>query len=174
MQSPHLYRQLIDQFRQWITPQDQRHLQGFSEAVAAILQSQSACLNHWLPFLSHRDCTARSHLERLRYLLHNQDIDAQTFYVPLLRQFLQAFAGEALLLTLDTSVLWDQFCLVAVCLVWGGRSITLAQVVLEHGSATVGFADYCPVLEQVLKVLPAGSAITLLADRGFEHAQLMR
>lgn len=106
--------------------------------------------------------------------MHNQNIDAQTFYVPLLRQFLQAFTGEALLLTLDTSVLWEQFCLVEVCLVWGGRSFTLAEVVLEHGSATVGFADYCPVLEQVLKVLPPNSSITLLADRGFEHGELMR
>ena len=47
-------------------------------------------------------------------------------------------------LTLDTSVLWDQYCLIEVCLIWGGRSIPLAQSVLEHGSATVAFNDYCP------------------------------
>lgn len=174
MQPPHLYRQLIDQFRQWIVPQDQRHLQGFAEAVAAVLQSGSACLNHWLPYLSHRDCTARSHQERLSYLVHNPQISAERFYAPLLYQFLQAFSGSELVLTLDTSMLWDKFCLVAVCLVWGGRSISLAQVVLEHGSATVGFEDYRPVLEQALQVLPAQSRITLLADRGFEHGELMR
>jgi hypothetical protein len=174
MQLPHLYRQLIDQFRQWIVPADQRHLQGFAEAVAAILQSESACLSQWLPYLSHRDCTARSHLERLSYLLHNPNINAQTFYAPLLQQFLQAFGGEDLVLTLDTSMLWDQFCLISVCLVWGGRSISLVQVVLEHGSATVGFEDYRGVLEQTLSVLPASSRITLLADRGFEHGDLIR
>jgi hypothetical protein len=174
MQTPHLYRQLTDQLRQWITPHDQRHLQGFAEVVAAILQSQSACMSHWLTYLSHRDCKARSHMERLSYFVHNPQICAQTFYVPLLKQFLPALAGETLLLTLDTSVLWDQFCLVEVCLIWGGRSIGLAQVVLEHGSATVGFEQYRPVLEQVLKVLPPQSRITLLADRGFEHGELMR
>lgn len=174
MQTPHLYRQLLDQFRQWITPQDQRHLQGFAEAVAAILQSGSACMSHWIPYLSHRNCTARSHQERLSYLVHNPQLDAPTFYVPLLQQFLQAFAGADLVLTLDTSMLWDQFCLVAVCLSWGGRSISLAQVVLEHGSATVGFEDYRLVLEQVLSLVPAHSRITLLADRGFEHGELMR
>ncbi len=174
MQTPHLYTQLIDQLRQWITPQDQRHLQGVAEAVAAILQSGSACLNRWIPFLSHRDCTARSHLERLSYLTHNAAINAETFYLPLLHQFLQTFAGTDWLLTIDTSLLWDQFCLVEVCLVWGGRSITLAQVVLEHGSATVAFEDYAPLLEQALRVLPAASRVTLLADRGFEHGELMR
>lgn len=93
---------------------------------------------------------------------------------PLLKQFLQAFTGEALELTLDTSMLWDQFCLVEVCLIWGGRSISLFQVVLEHGSATVGFEQYRPVLETVLAVLPPKSTVTLLADRGFEHGELIR
>jgi hypothetical protein len=174
MKTPQLYRELIDQLSQWIVPKDQRHLQGVAEAVAAILQSGSACLNKWLPFLSHRDCTARSHLERLSYLVHNEAINAQTFYVPLLHQFLQAFAGTDWLLTLDTSMLWDQFCLIEVCLVWGGRSIPLAQVVLEHGSATVAFEAYAPLLEQALHLLPAPSRVTLLADRGFEHGELMR
>jgi len=44
-----LYLQLLEQLSQWIKPQDKRHLQGFAEIVAAILQSQSACLSHWLP-----------------------------------------------------------------------------------------------------------------------------
>lgn len=47
-------------------------------------------------------------------------------------------------------------------------------MVLEHGSATVGFEDYRPVLEQVLSILPPQSKVTLLADRGFEHGELMR
>ena len=92
----------------------------------------------------------------------------------LFRSFLQAFAGTVLELTLDTSMLWDQFCLVEICLIWGGRSISLAQVVLEHGSATVGFEQYRTVLEKVQTLLPLNSSVILLADRGFEHGELMR
>jgi len=69
-------------------------------------------------------------------------------------------------------MLWDQFCLVEVW-IWGGRSISLAQVVLEHGSAQL-FEQYRPVLETVLALLPPNSTVTLLADRGFEHGELMR
>jgi hypothetical protein len=47
-------------------------------------------------------------------------------------------------------------------------------VLLEHGSATVGFEHYRPVLEQVLTLLPPQSEVTLLADRGFEHGELIR
>lgn len=101
-----LYRQLQDQLRQWITLKDQRHLQGFAEMIAAILQSEDACLGEWLPYLSHRDCKARAHMERLSDFVHNQQINAERFYNPLLHHALQAFAGEAVLLTLDTSLLW--------------------------------------------------------------------
>lgn len=106
METPLLYRQLQDQLRQWVTPKDQRHLQGFAEIVAAILQSGSACLGKWIPDLSHRGCQARAHLERLSYFLHNQQISAEQFYAPILRHVLAAFAGEPVLLTLDTSMLW--------------------------------------------------------------------
>lgn len=91
----------------------------------------------------------------------------------MLRHVLSAFVGESVLLTLDTSMLWAQFCLVEVCFVWGGRSFTLAQVVLEHGSATVGFEQYQSVLERAKRVLPPHAQVTLLADRGFEHGNLI-
>jgi Transposase DDE domain len=174
MPTPLLYRQLQSHLSQWIHPKDQRHLQVFSENVAAILQAQSACLSHWLPYLSHRDCQARSHMERLSYFVHNPKINAETFYIPLLKQFLQSWVNSPMTLTLDTSVLWDQYCLIEVCFIWGGRSIPLAQVVLEHGSATVGYEDYLPVLETTLQLLPSGSQVTILADRGFEHGAFIR
>jgi hypothetical protein len=77
MSAPLLYLQLLEQLSQWIKPQDKRHLQGFAEIVAAILQSQSGCLSHWLPYLSHRGCQARSHLERLHYFVYNPKIQAE-------------------------------------------------------------------------------------------------
>ena len=127
MSTSYLHLQLHEQLRQWIEPLDQRHLKVFSEIMAAMLQSQSACLSRWIPLLGHRDCSACSHLERLSYFVHNPRIVAQTFYVPLLKHFLATYAGLPLELTLDTSMLWDQFCLVKVCMIWGGRSIPLSQ-----------------------------------------------
>lgn len=173
MESPLLYRQLYNQFRQWIQPKDKRHLKVFAENVAAILQSQSACLSHWLTYLGHRDCQAHSHLERLSYFVHNDSITSDTFYVPILTRFLKAWTGQEMTLTLDTSVLWDEYCLIEVCLAWGGRSFPLAQKVIEHGSATVAFSNYVDVLKGALAVVPEGAQVTLLADRGFEHRELI-
>jgi hypothetical protein len=113
-------------------------------------------------------------MERLSYFVHNPQLTPKRFYVPLVKQFLQAWSGMAMTLTLDTSMWWDEYCLIEVCLAWGGRSFALAQKVMKHGSATVGFADYCSVLEVTEALLPKDCQITLLADRGFEHGELIR
>lgn len=105
MTTPQLHRQLFEQSRQRLTPVERRHLQGCIESLGAILQSQSACLTHWLSYLSHRDGQARSHLERLNYFAHNEAIKAETFYAPLLQYLLQGWAGESMTLVLDTSMM---------------------------------------------------------------------
>jgi hypothetical protein len=174
MATPQLYRQLLEQLSQWIIPKDLRHLKNCAEIVAAILESESACASHWLPYLSHRDCQARSHMERLSYFMNNPAINDEVLYVPLIKQFLKEWTGQKLILVMDTSMLWDTYCLIEVCIAWGGRSITLAQTVMEHGSSTVGFEQYKPVLEAAKSRLPIGAQPTLLADRGFEHGELMR
>lgn len=174
MTTPLLHSQLYAQLSQWITPKDKRHLIGFAENVAAILQAESGCLSHWLSYLSHRYCKARAHMARLSYFVNNPQITAETFYVAILVQLLKAWSGMAMTLTLDTSLLWDEYCLIEVCLAWGGRSFPLSQKVIKHGSASVSFADYCPVLNAAKAVLPKDCQVTLLADRGFEHGELLR
>jgi hypothetical protein len=174
MTTPPLYRQLFEQLSQWIEPKDRRHLQVFAEILGAMLCSQSACMHKWLPFLGHRGCEGRSHLERLSYFLRNPAITAEIFYAPLLQHLLQGWVGESMTLVLDTSMQWDEFCLIQVCLAWGGRSIPIAHRVIEHGSATVGFEQYLPVLEAAQAQLPADVAVRFLADRGFEHGELIR
>jgi hypothetical protein len=46
----------------------------------------------------------------------------------------------------------------------------------EHSpsSASVAFEDYQPVLEQAYAHIPPGCTVTLLADRGFDHKQLLQ
>ena len=174
MSTPLLYRQLQQQLSQFIQPKDKRHLSVFSENVAAILLSESACLSRWIKFLTHRSCQARSHLERLSYFVNNPKITPERFYHPLLHQFLAAWEGMDVRLTLDTSVFWNEFCLIEVCLVWGGRSFPLAQKVMEHSSATVAYSDYREVVELAQTLLPANCIVTLLADRGFDHGDFIR
>ncbi len=100
MSTPQLHRQLLDQISQWIIPKDQRHLKNCAEIVAAILQSESACLAHWIPYLTHRNCQARAQMQRLSYFIHNPAICQEIFYLPLVKHFLQEWKGQELKLVL--------------------------------------------------------------------------
>lgn len=78
-------------------------------------------------------------------------------------------------LALDVSVIkGSPFVLIRVSLIYRGRAIPLAWRVLRHASATVGFRDYQPVLDQAHRCLPAGLTVVLLADRGFVHTELFQ
>ena len=50
----------------------------------------------------------------------------------------------------------------------------MAQTVLEKPSASIVFEDYHPVLEQAYAQIPPGCTVTLLADRGLDHKQLLQ
>lgn len=54
-----------------------------------------------------------------------------------------------------------------------GRAVPLLWRVLEHGSATVAFGEYQPVLRKARWWLRQHPDVMLLADRGFANHQLM-
>jgi hypothetical protein len=63
--------------------------------------------------------------------------------------------------------------LIRASLLYRGRAIPLAWRAMRHRSTQVSFEAYQPVLNQVHAIMPAGQVITLLADRGFVHEQLL-
>ncbi|MCU0526672.1 MAG: transposase [Elainella sp. Prado103] len=54
-----------------------------------------------------------------------------------------------------------------------GRAVPLLWRVLEHGSATVAFEAYQPLLRKARWLLRQHPDVMLLADRGFANHQLM-
>jgi hypothetical protein len=118
--------------------EDHRHLRMYGEILVGLLSSGSACPSYWLPFISHRFCSACAHLERLSYFLNNPEIDLSHYYAPIVRALLQEWAGQPIVLTLDTSQWWEEYCLIEVCFVWGGRSLPLAHRIIKHARAMVG------------------------------------
>jgi hypothetical protein len=101
---PQPYRDLFEQLRQWVSPKAPRHLQVYAQSLVGILFFGSGCLSHWLPYLSHRDCQARSHLERLSYFLHNPLIELTQYYAPIVTFLLQFWAGQSLTLVIDSTL----------------------------------------------------------------------
>jgi hypothetical protein len=86
---------------------------------------------------------------------------------------LAEWGEQALYVALDTSMLWDTYCLIRLSVIYRGRAVPLVWCVLNHGSAQVSFGAYKELLEQAALLLPRGGQVVLLADRGFADTELM-
>lgn len=103
---------------------------------------------------------------RWQRFLVNRRIRVTALYVPLVLVALSHWKEHRLYLALDTTVLWDRYCMIHLSVVCCGRAVPLLWRVLEHGSATVAFKEYQGLLRQARWVLRHHEDVMLLADRG--------
>lgn len=78
---------------------------------------------------------AQSTERRCRPGLENPAIDPTTIYGPLITQALRDWGQHTLVLALDTSVLFEKFCLIRIAVLFRGRAIPLVSQDIEHSSA---------------------------------------
>jgi len=153
---------------------DIRRVVTLAWAIVGLCLTRTVRLTAWAEVVDGRATYAASRVRRFARWLHQSAIDPIHWYPPLLKAALRDWGPQTQwYVALDTTVL-GPFVLIRAALVYRGRAIPLAWKALRHASAMVGFEVYQPVLEQVRTRLPAASRITLLADRGFLHEQLIR
>ena len=171
--TPRLYSELVElcgQPGQW---RDVRHLQTLAWMVVGLIQAECVKLTAWVPFVQGRARYAQSTQRRFRRLLANRRIEVQPLYGPLIQQALREWGTHTVYLALDTSMLWNQYCVIRLSLVYRGRAVPVVWEVLEHGSSSVTHAAYEALLDAVPSLLPAGVKVVFLADRGFADTELM-
>lgn len=142
--------------------------------VVALLQRGEVSLTRWLPYLPCRGHQAQSKQRRVSRWLHNSRINVHRLYKPLIQAALATWDEECLYLSLDTSMYWDEYCLVRLAVVYRGRALPIVWRVLERRSASVAFSEYRELLYQAANRLPQNVKVVALADRGFGHIKAMR
>ena len=156
---------------QW---QDMRHLKTLCWMIIGMIESQNVHLNGFGVYVISRAQIAQSHQRRFRRWLSNRRIDVFAAHHALVRQALSQWERERLYLSLDTTVVWNCFCIVWVGVVYRGRTVPVAWRVVAQSSSTVRLWTIQRVLRQAQRTLPDGVAIVLLADRGFADGKLMK
>ena len=171
--SPRLYSELLEvcgQPGQW---RDVRHLQTLAWMVVGLIQAECVRLPAWVPFVQGRAQYAQSTQRRFRRWLANRRIEVAPLYGPLIQQALREWGTHTLYLALDTSRLWNQYCLIRLSVVYRGRAVPIVWEVLKHGSSSVTHAAYEELRDAVPALLPAGGKVVFLADRGFADTDLL-
>ena len=148
--TPRLYDTLVDvlgQHQNWL---DLRHLKTLAWMTVGLMQAGTISLTAWVPYVQSRAMYAQSTVRRFARWLENDRIDVHALYGPLLQQALAEWGNAVLSLALDTSLLWESYCLVRISLVYRGRAVPLVWTVLEHPSSSVAYDVYKGVLNKVV------------------------
>lgn len=172
--APRLYQAILSHI-QGALWNDLRNVHTLAWMVTGLLLSRRSTLSSWLPYVHSRAAFAQSSERRFRRWLGNAAIRPGLLYGPMITRALREWGEHPLVLALDTSVLFENFCLIRVSVLFRGRAVPLVSRVLEHPSAQVDTDQLLPVLAQVKGLLDFVGVrqVRILADRGFCDTDLM-
>lgn len=167
--------QAVRQYAETLLWNDSRNADTFTWLVTGLLQSQKSTLPEWITHRPSKAQFAQSRERQARRWLSNAKIDPVSIYGPLVTSALRTWGEHPLVLALDTSVLYEKFCMIRVAVLFRGRSVPLYSTVINHASAQVSTARLLPVLAHVKGMLDFLGIrdVRLLADRGFCDVDLM-
>ncbi len=170
----HLYRQLFVFLSQHSQYRDLRHLKTLAWMVSALIGSQMLSLPAWEPYVVSKAQKAQSYERRWKRFMLNPHINIAALYIPLVLAAMSGWSKERVYLGLDTTVLWNRYCMIHVTVICGGRAVPLLWRVIEHKSASVEFAEYYPLLRKAHWLLRSYPDVMLLADRGFANQDMLK
>lgn len=168
-----LYNQLFGLLSQHSKYRDLRHLKALAWMINGLICSGKISLSEWECYIPSRATKAQSFERRWQRFVANQRIRVRSLYVPLVLGAIKNWHSQRLYLALDTTVLWNRFCMIHLSIVCGGRAVPFLWKVLEHKSSTVAFVEYKTMLRLAERLLSNYPNIMLLADRGFANHELV-
>ena len=174
MRTSRLYHQLQTLLGQPGNWAERRHLQTLIWMVIGLICAECVSLPKWALYSRTRAVFAQSHQRRFSRWLHNPRLNVHKLYSSLIQTALADWESSTITLIEDTSMLWDEYCLVRLSVQYRGRAVPLVWRVMRHRSSSIKFSAYQTMLERAAKLLPAGVCVCFLADRGFADVQLMR
>ena len=168
-----LYNQLFSLLSQYSKYRDLRHLKALVWMIIGLIQSGKISLSEWECYIPSRATKAQSFERRWQRFVSNQRIRVRSLYIPLVLGAIKNWRSQRLYLALDTTMLWNRFCIIHLSIICGGRAVPFLWKVLEHKSSTVAFSEYKLMLRLATKLLSSYPNIMLLADRGFANHELV-
>src|SRR5678815_5757458 len=171
--TPYLYETLLRVLGQHSNWLDLRHRKTLAWMMVGLICSKTVSLGAWTPFVVSQAQYAQSLVRRFRRWLANNRITVEPLYGPLIEQAVVGWGGKRMYVALDTSMLWNTYCLIRLSVIYRGRAVPLGWCVLQHGSAQVAFTVSQDLLERAALLLPRRCKVIFLADRGLADTELM-
>ncbi|MCA9959650.1 MAG: IS4 family transposase [Anaerolineales bacterium] len=171
-----VYRRIIKSLRQ-IYPQklsgrQARHMNTLAGMVSGIVRSGKSQLKA-MAKKAPDSSKVESRIKRFSRYLQNEDIDAQTYFMPFLEALLVGLAKSGpLVLAIDGSEVGRNCLALVVSVIYQKRALPLVWVVVQGSKGHFPEETHCQLVETVKPLLPEGSDVIFLGDGEFDGNQL--
>lgn len=172
-ETSHIYNELLKLLGQSKSWADIRHLHTLIWMIIGLICSGGISLTKWTIYVDSRAKFAQSHQRRFSRWLHNPRINVQRLYSPIIQAALSAWGSQEIVLIDSTTLLWNRYCLIRVSVRYRGRAVPVGWRVIEHKSSSISFDVYELLLRRISRLLPPGTRVRFMADRGFADTRLM-
>lgn len=149
-----------------------RHLTTLVGMVSGIVLSKSS----QLPKIASKvpgDVHPDSRTKQFSRWVNNEAITFEQYFLPFLETVLSTLAAsQPLVLVMDGSVVARGCVTLMVSVVYGGRALPLAWLVIEGAKGHFPTETHVALLREVRTYLPVGASVLLLGDGEFDSPEL--
>jgi hypothetical protein len=165
-------RSLMQCFHPQPTGHRERHLNTLVALICGLTGGQSAHLSTIADHAPSHGADQESVTARFRRWLKHDAHTMDAWFLPVAKALLVNRAQQPLVLVLDGSVVGRGCVTLMLSVVYHGRALPLAWVVVQGQKGHFPQATHCALLEQVAPLIPPTAEVTLLGDGEFDGTEL--
>ncbi len=150
----------------------ERHLNTLVALICGLTGSQRAHLSAIADHAPSHGADQESVITRFRRWLKHDGNTVDGWFLPVAQVLLATLAAQPLVLVMDGSVVGRGCLALMVSVVYQGRALPLAWVVVKGKKGHFPQATHCALLERLAPLVPPGAEVTLLGDGEFDGTEL--
>jgi len=162
---------LLQLYPTTLTARQARHLTTLAALISGIVgsrQTQLPAIASKLP-----DATTReSRVKRFQRWLTNPNITPARYFLPFAAALIQSLAHGPLVLVIDGSTVGRDCLALVVSLVYQGRALPIAWLVVAQRKGHVDVGTHLALLSEVHALVPAETTVVFLGDGEFDGPDL--
>ena len=170
------YSAIEQALRQVIPTQTDSHRERHLHTLAALICGIVGAKQTQLPKIADQapsgGAKRESRITRFERWVDNRAVSYETFFLPHARSLLNALATQPLVLVMDGSTVGRGCVALLVNVVYHGRALPIAWVVVKGKKGHFPEATHCALIAVVEKLIPVGATVVFLGDGEFDGTDL--
>ena len=162
---------LLQLYPTTLTAHQARHLTTLAALISGIVgsrQTQLPAIASKLPDATKRE----SRIKRFQHWLTNPSVTPERYFLPFAQALVHSVAHCPVVLVIDGSTVGRGCLALVVSLVYHGRALPLAWLVVAQGKGHVDVATHLALLDAVQALVPPESRVIFLGDGEFDGPDL--